>query len=54
MIVEMSKKNKDFVTKYFAWLSLSEQKNRAKELQNITKESEKERKNEKNEEESEK
>ena len=44
----MEDKNKDFITDYFAWVSLSEQKDIVEKLENITKDSEKERNNEKN------
>ena len=44
---EDSTKYGEFVSSYFAWIPLPEQKEKAKRLQNITKKDEKERKNEK-------
>ena len=43
----MENKNKDFITDYFTWISLTEQKEIVKKLENITKDSEKGRKEEK-------
>ena len=37
----------EFVSSYFAWIPLPEQKEKAKRLQNITKKDKKERNNEK-------
>ena len=44
---EDSTKYGEFVSSYFSWIPLPEQKEKAKRLQNITKKDEKERKNEK-------
>ena len=44
---EDSTKYGEFVSSYFAWIPLPEQKEKAKRLQNITKKDKKERKNEK-------
>lgn len=39
----MDEEDKDFITSYFEWISLSKQKEKAEELQNMTKNKEKER-----------
>lgn len=44
---EDSTKYGEFVSSYFAWIPLPEQKEKAKRLQNITKKDKKERNNEK-------